>query len=110
MYGYQVPKDYEEAMLLDKQNENTRWGDCTNLEMQQLQDYQVFIEKGLFSDTSIPIGFKNIWVHLIYAVKHDDRHKARLVADGHLTDIPLNSVYSGVVSIRGMRICLFLGS
>ena len=48
-------------------------------------------------------------MHLIYAVKHDGRHKARLVADGHLTDIPLNSVYAGVVSIRGMRICLFLG-
>ena len=48
-------------------------------------------------------------MHSIYAVKHDGRHKARLVADGHLTDIPLNSVYAGVVSIRGMRICLFLG-
>ena len=42
-------------------------------------------------------------------MKHDGRHKARLVADGHLTDIPLNSVYAGVVSIRGMRLCLFLG-
>ena len=42
-------------------------------------------------------------------MKHDGRHKARLVADGHLTDIPLNSVYTGVVSIRGMRMCLFLG-
>ena len=94
---------------MDKQNGNTRWADCTNLEMQQLQDYQVFIDKGLYSDTSIPIGFKKIRVYLIYAVKHDGRHKARFVADGHLTDIPLNSVYAGVVSIRGMRICLFLG-
>ena len=46
---------------------------------------------------------------MVYAVKHDGQHKARLVADGHLTDIPLNSVYAGVVSIRGMRLCLFLG-
>ena len=109
MYGYQVPKDYAEAMLLDKQNGNTRWADCTDLELQQMQDYHVFIDKGLLSDTGIPIGFKKIRVHLIYAVKHDGRHKARLVADGHLTDIPLNSVYAGVVSICGMRICLFLG-
>ena len=99
MYGYQVPKDYKEAILLDKKNGNTRWADCTSLELQQMQDYQVFIDKGLFSDTGIPIGFKKIRVHLIYAVKHDGRHKARLVADGHLTDIPLNSVYAGVVSI-----------
>ena len=60
MYGYQVPKDYKEALLLDEQNGNTRWADCTNLEMQQLQDYRVFIDKGLFSDTSIPMGFKKI--------------------------------------------------
>jgi hypothetical protein len=31
-----------------------------------------------------------------------------LVADGHLTDIPLESVYSGAVSLRGFRIFLFL--
>jgi hypothetical protein len=38
---------------------------------------------------------------LIYDVKkHDGRFKARLVADGHLTDAPLESIYSGVVSNR----------
>ena len=31
-----------------------------------------------------------------------------MVADGHLTDVPLESVYSGVVSLRGLRIVLFL--
>ena len=31
-----------------------------------------------------------------------------MVADGHLTDIQLESVYSGVVSLRGLRIVLFL--
>jgi hypothetical protein len=31
-----------------------------------------------------------------------------MVADGHLTDIPLESVYSGVVSLRGLRIITFL--
>jgi hypothetical protein len=30
------------------------------------------------------------------------------VADGHLTDIPLGSVYSGVVSLRGIRTLIFL--
>jgi hypothetical protein len=47
-----------------------------------------------------PVGYKKIRVHLIYDV--------RLVADGHLTDIPLESDYSGVVSLRGFRIVLFL--
>jgi hypothetical protein len=31
-----------------------------------------------------------------------------VVADGHLTDIPLDSVYSGVVSLRGLRTLLFI--
>ena len=102
MCGFQVLRDYNEALLLDQQNGNTKWQDCTALEMQQLKEYQTFIDKGLYSQTSIPKGFKKIKVHLVYAVKHDGRHKARLVADGHLIDIPLNSVYAGVVSIRGM--------
>jgi hypothetical protein len=31
-----------------------------------------------------------------------------LVTDGHLTDIPVDSVYSGVVSLRGFRLVVFL--
>ena len=31
-----------------------------------------------------------------------------MVAGGHLTDVPLNSVYAGVVSLRGLRMCIFL--
>ena len=37
---------------------------------------------------------------ILYAVKYDGRHKARLVADGHLTPEPVESIYSGVVSLR----------
>eukprot|EP00531_Pseudo-nitzschia_arenysensis_P008891 CAMPEP_0116125882 /NCGR_PEP_ID=MMETSP0329-20121206/6042_1 /TAXON_ID=697910 /ORGANISM="Pseudo-nitzschia arenysensis, Strain B593" /LENGTH=1908 /DNA_ID=CAMNT_0003619941 /DNA_START=154 /DNA_END=5877 /DNA_ORIENTATION=+ len=107
MYGYQVPRDYQEAMELDELNGNTRWADAVSLEMIQLHEYKVFTDKGQFSG-SIPNGFKKIRVHLVFAVKHDGRHKARLVADGHLTDVPLDSVYAGVVSIRGLRICIFL--
>ena len=44
----------------------------------------------------------------MYAVKHDGRHKSRFVAGGHLTDLPLDSVYSGVVSLRGIRLVIFL--
>jgi hypothetical protein len=31
-----------------------------------------------------------------------------MVADGHLMDIPLESVFSSVVSLRGLRIVIFL--
>ena len=108
MYGFQIPRNYEEAIYLDSQNGDTKWADATALEMIQLHEYKVFIDKGKMESNIIPKGFKKIRVHMVFAVKHDGRHKARLVADGHLTDVPLNSVYAGVVSIRGLRICIFL--
>ena len=55
-----------------------------------------------------PEGSKKISVHLIIDIKYDERYKACLVADGHRTDIPLVSVYSGVVSLRGLRMVTFL--
>ena len=33
MFGYRIPRDYEEALKLDKMNGNTKWQDCTALEM-----------------------------------------------------------------------------
>ena len=39
----------------------------------------------------------------------DGRHKARMVADGHLTPEPIENNYSGVVSRRNLRLEIFLG-
>jgi Reverse transcriptase (RNA-dependent DNA polymerase) len=47
-------------------------------------------------------------VHLIFDVKHDLKHKAWLVAGGHLTDPPKDSAYSGVVSLRSLRLVALL--
>jgi Reverse transcriptase (RNA-dependent DNA polymerase) len=103
-YGFEVPRDYRHAIWLDKRNGNSKWADATRLEMAQLDDYSTFKDVG----KAVPDGYKKIRVHLVYDVKHDGRHKARLVADGHLTDIPLESVYSGVVSLRGIRLLTFI--
>jgi hypothetical protein len=84
-YGYEIPRTYEQAKQIDAKNGNILWGDATVLELNQIDEYMV-------------ITVRQIRVHLVYEVKQDGRHKARLVADGHLTDIPLDSVYSGVVS------------
>jgi len=103
-YGFEIPRDYKHAVWLDKRNGNTKWQDATKLELGQQDDYSTFRDVG---DTP-PKGYKKIRVHLVFEVKHDGRHKARLVADGHLTDIPLESVYSGVVSLRGIRLLTFV--
>ena len=72
-------------MELDTKYGNTK-EDSTNLEMEQLREYQTFQGKGHSRNTMPPDGQKKIKVHFIYATKHDGRHKARCVADGHLTD------------------------
>ena len=54
-------------------------------------------------------GYHRIKVHLVLAVKFDGRHKARLVADGHLTPETIENIYSGVVSLTNRRLVIFLG-
>ena len=56
-----------------------------------------------------PKHYHRIKVHLVFAVKLDGRHKARLVADGLLTPEPVENIYSGEVSLRKLRLVLFLG-
>ena len=99
-YGYEIPRSFSQAMKLDTHNGNTKWADATKLELELMDSYNVFEDHGL--NASPPQGYKTIRVHFIYDVKHDGRHRARLVADGHLTDLPTESVYSGVVSLRGL--------
>ena len=111
-HGFQVPKDYNDAIRLDKENSNTHLLDAMDLELTQIHEYKVFKDtgKGQFHNGKAvtPDGFQKIRVHFVYAVKHDGRFKARLVADGHLTKEPVESIYSGVVSLRSLRMVVFL--
>ena len=78
-----------------------------DLELTQIHEYKVFKDTGKakFHNGKVvtPDGFQKIRVHFVYTVKHDGRFKARLVADGHLTKEPVESIYSGVVSLRSLR-------
>ena len=105
-YGFEIARDFLHAKKLDNRNGNTKWTDAHNLEMIVMDEYNVFKDCG--TSEHPPEGYKVIKVRMIYDVKHDARHKARLVAGGHLTDIPTDSVYSGVVSLRGFCLFLFL--
>ena len=55
-----------------------------------------------------PKGHQKTRVHFVFDVKHCGKFKARLVADGHLTMEPTETVYSGVVSLRSLRLAMFL--
>ena len=47
--------------------------------------------------------------NLIFAVNFKERHKARLVTDGTLTPDPVQNTYSGGVSLRHLRLVIYLG-
>jgi hypothetical protein len=106
-FGYRIPKDYKEALKLDELNQNTKWEDATLTKMSQLKEYECFIDAGIYGRDKPPDGHKKICAHLVFDVKHDGCHKACYIAGGHHTDIPNESVYSGVVSLqaRSMNGC-----
>jgi hypothetical protein len=64
------------------------------------------LDKRHQTKTKPPPGYNKIQVHLIFDVKHV--HTARLVAHGNLTNVLLESVNTGVVSLCGFRLLLFL--
>ena len=105
-YGIEIPQNHDDILRIDHANKNTLWQDALKKEMDCMLQYKVF--KDIGSGTVVPEGYKNIRVHFIYDVKHDGRHRTRLVAGSHLMDIPVDSVYSGVVSLRGFRLLVFL--
>jgi len=83
------------------------WIDAETTELNQIDEYKSFLDKGVgFNPGS---DHKRVRVHMACAVKHDGRHKARLVAGGHLAETPVDSVHSSVVSLRGARLLAFLG-
>ena len=112
-HGWEVPRDYAHALLLDIHNGNNKWKEAIDLEIEQIKEYQVFKDfgKAVYEKnkiTNAPEGHQKIRVHFVFDVKHCGKFKARLVADGHLTKEPMETVYSGVVSIRNLRLAMFL--
>ena len=115
MFGFLIPRNYIEALEFDKANNNSKWYDATKAELDSIHSYEVFQnqEKAQYYKQkkviNAPPGYQKIRVHLTFAVKYDGRHKARFVADGHLTPEPVESIYSGVVSLRNLKLVIFLG-
>ena len=116
MFGYLIPRSYKEALEFDKENNNTKWTDATRDEMDCIKEHEVFTtcQRAKWDSNhkrilNAPPNHQKIRVNLIFAVKYNGRHKARLVADGSFTPEPVENIYSGVVSLRNLRLVIFLG-
>jgi hypothetical protein len=77
------PKGIKNAIDLDKKNGNQLWQEAIKTELKQLTDYHTFIV--LDSGEDIPTDYQKIPYHMVFDVKYDLRHKARLVAGGNRT-------------------------
>ena len=104
-FGVEMPRNINGVPGLDKRNGNTKWKEACNNEIDLMDEYDTFKDQGKGAPT--PKGYKRIRLHWVFDVKQDLRHRARLVAGGHLTDIPIDNPYSSVVSLRSLRMCLF---
>ena len=57
-YGYQVPRNHQEAVFIDKRMGNTKWQDAEKLEVSQLGEYETFRSKS--KSVPVPSGYQKI--------------------------------------------------
>jgi hypothetical protein len=79
-FGIQVPRGIRNAISLDKKNKNNLWQEAIDTVLKQLTDYETFIV--LDSGEDIPREYQKIPYHIVFDVKCDLRHKARLMVIG----------------------------
>ena len=100
-FGVKVPRTAKEAIALDRENGKTLWKDAMKKEIDSNMSYKVFqIQmKGHM--------FEEIWqyapLHWVFCVKHDLRHKARLVMGGHVTDATGYDKYEATIKMENLR-------
>ena len=105
-YGVMLPRNAEEAIKLDNENNNTLWQDAIKKELENCEVAFEFLKKGKRPNPD----YKQIRCHLIFDVKADLTRKARFVAVGHMTDPPSELTYSTVASRDSIRILLLMAS
>lgn len=104
-FGIKISRTVEEALQIDKDTGTSFWEDAIKLEMKN-----VLVAFDIKEDGSIPVAHKLIKVHMVFDIKMDFTRKARLVADGHLTDTPSSVTYSSVVSRESVRIAFLIAA
>ena len=105
-FGVKLPKNYQEAKILDRANGNSLWQEAIKKEMGNVKVAFKFLDDG----TKMPLGFKEITCHMIYDVKFDLTRKARYVGGGHLTKVSPSMSYSSVVSRDSVRIMFLIAA
>ena len=102
-FGINVPRNVKEALAFDVINKNTLWSDAIKKEMLALENAGVWQFHPPHFKPSKEYQFAPL--QMIFDVKQEDlRHKARLVAGGHVVESNMWESYSSVVQQRSIRL------
>ena len=97
-YKVKVPRAIKQAIELDTANgnKNNLWQESIKLEIKALNDLECF---DFFKDPDHKCGpqYQTTILTMVFGVKPDLRHKAHLVAGGHLVDALDHDIYSSTV-------------
>ena len=96
-YGIEVPRNVEDAIRIDKENNNTFWQDAYEKEIKALLDLDCFEFFPAGYHYKLGDGWQRTTLHMVFDVKQDLTRKCRLVAGGHLVDMFDIQVYSSTV-------------
>ena len=99
-FGSQVPKSFEDALRLDKENANSGWQDAVELDKSQINYFHVFKDEGKAVGKMSNLG-------LMSNMMGDTKQE---VDDGYPSKEPVHTVYSGDISVRSLRLVIFLVS
>lgn len=101
-----MPKIIQEALEIDPKTDTTFWPDAIDKEMRNILPAFEFSD-----DDEVPIGYEHIMCNMIFNIKRIVLvRKVRFVARGNLTDPPVESVYSSVVTRESVRIMFLVAA
>jgi hypothetical protein len=66
--GYQVARNYDKAVRLDKRNGNSKWLEAIDLELQQIYKYNKFVGFDHCTSAKVPQDYNKIQIHLVFDV------------------------------------------
>jgi hypothetical protein len=106
-FGIEVPKNWDDCVRLDKENDNTLCQDAVRKEM---KNFRIAFNI-LNVEESVHPTYQDIRCHMIFDVKMEYfRRKARFVTGGHTTDTPHAMTFASVVSRIPVIVALTLAA
>jgi hypothetical protein len=106
-FGIRLPHTVEEALQIDKENNNDLWERSLQKEMANVIIAFKMLGKGI---EPLP-GYQKIDCHVVFDIKIDNfQRKSRMVAGGHMTATPPTMTYASVISRDTVHIALTMAA